>query len=90
MLMGDEGYGIASLLNDFEDRVRRAAKEYEPSIISRYLLDLASQFNSFYNHHRVITKNPDKSRARALLVHVVRKVLKCGLELLGVDAVEEM
>ncbi len=90
LAMGEEGYGIASLLNDFEDRVRRAANEYEPSIISRYLLDLASQFNSFYNHHRVITKNQDKSRARALLVHVVRKVLKCGLELLGVDAVEKM
>jgi arginyl-tRNA synthetase len=90
LAIGDEGYAIAALLNDFEERVRRAAKEYEPSIISRYLLDLASQFNSFYNHHRVIIKNQDKSRARALLVHAVRKVLRCGLELLGVDAVEEM
>jgi arginyl-tRNA synthetase len=90
LAMGEEGYGIAALLNEFEDRVRRASTEYEPSIISRYLLDLASQFNSFYNHHRVITKNPDVSRARALLVHAVRKILRCGLELLGVVAVEKM
>lgn len=90
LVMGDEGYRIASLLNDFEEVVRRAAREFEPSIIARYLLDLASRFNTFYNHHRVITKNPDQSRTRVLLVCAVRNVLRHGLGLLGIKAVKEM
>ena len=87
---GKEGYSIARLLNDFEETVYRAAGEFEPSIIARYLLDLAAQFNSFYNHHRVITSNPKQSRSRALIVYGVRKVLRSGLDLLGIEAVEEM
>jgi arginyl-tRNA synthetase len=88
--IGDEGYWIAALLNDFDEVVKRAAREFEPSIIARYLLDLASRFNTFYNHHRVITVNADQSRTRALLVCAVRNVLDHGLGLLGVKAVREM
>jgi arginyl-tRNA synthetase len=90
LVIGEEGYWIASLLNDFDHVVTRAAREYEPSIIARYLLDLASRFNTFYNHHRVITEDPDQSRTRAFLVSAVRNVLSHGLGLLGVKAVKEM
>ncbi len=90
LVIGDEGYWIATLLNDFDEVIRRAAREFEPSIIARYLLDLASRFNTFYNHHRVITGNPDQSRTRALLVCAVRNVLKYGLGLLGIKAVKQM
>lgn len=85
-----EGYGIALLINDFESVVIRASKEFEPSLISRYLLDLASQFNSFYNTHRIITDDYSSSLSRALVVYGVKMVLKKGLELLGLKAVEEM
>jgi arginyl-tRNA synthetase len=87
---GAEGYPIAFRLNEFEKTVQRAAQEFEPSILARYLLDLASEFNSFYNHHRVITAHVERSRSRALIVFCVRKVLRQGLELLGIDAIEEM
>lgn len=87
---GAEGYGIVLLINNFENVVIHASKEFEPSIISRYLLDLASQFNSFYNTHRIITDDHSLSLARALVVYGVKMVLKKGLELLGLKAVEEM
>jgi arginyl-tRNA synthetase len=87
---GEEGYDVAILLNDFEDTILRAAQDFEPSIISRYLLELASAFNTFYNAHRVITEDEDISRTRALVVFCVQKVLKMGLELLGIKAVEKM
>lgn len=86
----DEGYSIVVLINNFENTVLRAKEEFEPSIISKYLLELASEFNAFYNTHRVITENPKISLSRALLVLGVKKVLKQGLELLGIKAVEEM
>ncbi|UCB47234.1 MAG: arginine--tRNA ligase [Spirochaetota bacterium] len=87
---GEEGYDIAILLNDFEDTILKSAQDFEPSIIARYLLELASAFNTFYNAHRVITEDEGISRTRALVVLCVQKVLKTGLELLGIKVVEEM
>lgn len=87
---GEEGYQLSLLLNDFEPIVLKSAEEFEPSIISRYLLDVASQFNSFYNAYRVISDDRELSRSRALIVACVKKVLKAGLELLGIEALEEM
>jgi arginyl-tRNA synthetase len=87
---GEEGYGVAILLNEFEDSILRAAQNFEPSIISRYLLELASAFNTFYNAHRVITEDESVSHSRVLVVLCVQKVMKVGLELLGIRAVEEM
>jgi arginyl-tRNA synthetase len=86
----DEGYAVAVKINSFENVILRASKEFEPSVISRYLLELASEFNSYYNAHRVITDDKNLSLSRALLVRGVRSVLKRGLELLGLKAVDEM
>ncbi len=86
----DAMYALAVLLNDFEETVVRAAEEFEPSVISRYLLDLAARFNAFYTTHRVIIDDPELSLKRALVVSAVAKVLGRGLELLGMEPVEEM
>jgi len=86
----EEAYPLTIVINDFEKHIERASKEFEPSIISRYLLNLCSEFNSFYNAHRVITDDPQLSLSRALLVKGVQKVLRTGLELLGIKAVEKM
>jgi arginyl-tRNA synthetase len=51
-----------------------------------YLLDLAGQFHRYYNRHRVISEDTDLSRARLLLVENVQKIVRCGLEILGVEA----
>jgi len=85
-----EGYNICVLLNNFENTVIKAFKDFEPSIISKYLLDLAYQFNSFYNSYKVITDDRELSYSRVLVVMGVKKVLKRGLELLGIEPVEEM
>ena len=52
----------------------------------KYLEELAGLFHSFYNKHRVVTDDRELSLARLVLVNAVRKVLKKGLELLGVSA----
>jgi len=87
---GEEGYDVCVLLNRFEDTVARASKEFEPSLISRLLLDISSQFNTFYNSHRVITDDRGLSLSRALVAQGVKKVLKQGMDLIGVVPVEEM
>jgi arginyl-tRNA synthetase len=90
IVYGGELYSICILLNDFEKTVIKAAEEFEPSIIARFLLEAASQFNNFYNKYRVITDDAQLSLSRAIVVSCVQKVIKQGLELLGIRAVEEM
>ncbi|MBN2324690.1 MAG: arginine--tRNA ligase [Spirochaetes bacterium] len=87
---GEEGYEVARLLNEFEAQVRRARSEFEPSVIARYLLEVAKAFNGFYNAHRVITGDRDESLSRGLVADCCRKVLSQGLELLCIRAIEEM
>ena len=55
-----------------------------------YLIDLASEFHRFYNHHRVLTDDPERSAARLYLADAVAKVIRSGLGLLGVRAPEKM
>ncbi len=83
-------YSVVLMVNDFDQVVQRAAREFEPSVIARYLLGLASRFNAFYATHRVITDDETLSLSRALVVYAVKKVLKRGLDLLGIEAIEQM
>jgi len=70
--------------------VLRASSEFEPSVISKYLLELASAFNTFYSKHRVLGGDRALSLSRALVVLAVKQVLGAGLGLLGIRTVEEM
>ncbi len=90
LVYGEELYSICLTLNEFEKTVIKAAEEFEPSIIARFLLEIASQFNNFYNQYRVITEDAKLSLSRAVVVACVQKVMKLGLELIGIEAVEEM
>ncbi len=83
-------YSVVLLVNEFDQVIQRAAWEFEPSVIARYLLELASRFNAFYATHRVITEDQTLSLSRVLVVFSVKKVLKKGLELLGIEAIEQM
>ena len=53
-------------------------------------MTLASAFHGYYNKHKVITENKEKTLARLSLVLGVKKVIRNGLSLLGVSAPERM
>ncbi|MDH7517507.1 MAG: arginine--tRNA ligase [Candidatus Thermoplasmatota archaeon] len=71
--------------------VEEACTGYRPHLIAAYLFDLASQFNQFYRDCPVLPE-PDKQKrkARLTLVKATKTVLKNGLNLLGIEAPEEM
>lgn len=74
----------------FPEKILSAAAEYEPSIISRYLIDLAHAFNGFYHECQVLVADQDLQQARLVLVSAVKTVLATGLGLLGIKAPEQM
>jgi len=75
---------LIKYLNNFDKTVVSSAKDFEPCYISRYLLNLCSLFNKFYNNHRIID-NDKVNKYRLDIVKIVRDTLKSGLKLLGID-----
>lgn len=81
---------LVKLLRNFPNTVSDSAYKYEPSILSKYLIDLAQAFNRFYIGHRVICEDLSIQNARLSLVECVQLVLRKGLALLGIEAPEQM
>ena len=78
------------MLEGYNDAVTDAAEKYEPSIVARYLIDLAQAFNRFYIAGRIITEDKALTAARLALTRSVADVLKEGLSLLLIKAPDRM
>jgi arginyl-tRNA synthetase len=75
----------------FPEVVEEAAKRFSPNLVCSYLYELAQRFNSFYNQHSILSAdNSDLIVFRLKLTNAVGQVLKNGLELLGIAALERM
>lgn len=85
-----ESINIISLLYSFGEIVKDAGNNNEPSIISRYLLELAKNYSNFYNEHKIICEDKKEQDARLAITHAVQIVLKTGCILLGMEMPEEM
>ena len=81
---------IIKLLYNFEDILIQVTDKNEPSILSRYLIELAKAFSIFYNENKIITNDDDVQDARIYLTYAVGKVLKIGAELLGMNMPNKM
>lgn len=84
-----ESWEIIKLLQDFARVVKRAADNYDPSLIAKYAISLAQAFNKFYAHTRILDESPERD-SRLALSYATAVVLKEALHLLGVDAPEKM
>ncbi|HHT17149.1 MAG TPA: arginine--tRNA ligase [Papillibacter sp.] len=67
-----------------------AARDYDPSRINRYVIELAARFHRFYNACRIKGEAEDVAAARLKLADCVRIVIKSCLSLIGVSAPEKM
>lgn len=82
---------LIKCLEKFEAIIRKAANEYEPSVLARYLIDVATAFSRFYNECSVINCDDEKlKQARAILVYSTSIVIKKGLSILGIECPEKM
>ena len=90
LLVADEELKLIKHLAEFKEQVEKSAATLHPHVIFTYLMGLASAFHAYYNRHKVITEDKPLSLARLSLVLAVKKVIRNGLELLGVSAPEKM
>ncbi len=84
---GAEAWELISFLGQYSEAIKRAALNYDPSVIAKYALELAKKFNQYYAHTRIL----DKDEAQRLaLTQAVSDVLKSALDLLDIKAPDEM
>ncbi len=83
-------WDVAVTLDKYEEALVQAASRYEPSVLARYLLELAQSFNRFYHHIKVLSGTEEEQAAKIKLVRAVGQTLGRGLNLLGLQTPEEI
>lgn len=89
-LTGTEEFELSKTLASFASAVNQAMEKYEPSVITRYVLQVAKDFNKFYNNCPINSAETSVKKARLQLVDATTVVIKNALALLGIETVEEM
>jgi len=90
LLRRDEERELVRTLLEFPDMVEESSLKLEPHQIVYYLLDLATKFHYFYERCRVVSSDRELSTARLYLSQCVKRVLRIGLDMIGVSAPERM
>jgi len=90
LLQEKEELKLLKLIDSFDDVLESSALQLAPYKVTYYLMDLASAFHDYYTKYRIIQDDTELMQARLALCEGVRKVLRQGLDLLGVSALEKM
>ena len=86
-----EEFELIKALGNFNNQIHLATEKLEPSIITRYAIEVAKLFNKFYNSHSVLNLEDEELKAaRVNLVKATCQVIKNSLALIGIEVVEKM
>ncbi|MBE6064061.1 arginine--tRNA ligase [Clostridium cochlearium] len=90
-LNSKEEFELVKTLEGFNKSILQAIEKLEPSIVTRYVIEVAKAFNKFYNHNSILNAEDEEiKKARIKLVESTCQVIKNALNLLGIDVVEKM
>ena len=81
---------VLKLIYNFQDVLVAVTEKEEPSILSRYLIELAKAYSSFYNENKIMVEDKKLKNARIILSYAASKVLKEGTKLLGMEMPDKM
>ena len=86
----DSAYELTKLIYAFPGVVEQAGEKYEPSIITRHIIDIAQCFNKFYHDVHIIVDDEVEKTSKIALVIATKRVIATGIGLLGMKAPERM
>ena len=86
----DSAYELTKLIYAFPGVVEQAGEKYEPSIITRHIIDIAQCFNKFYHDEHIIVDDEVEKTSKIALVIATKRVIATGIGLLGMKAPERM
>ena len=90
LLTNEHETALLNQLDRYPEVAAMAAEKCEPHAVATYLRELAADFHTWYNAHKMLVEEADIRDARLALSQAVRQVLANGLALLGVSAPESM
>lgn len=89
--MNEKEIALIQKMNDFGAAVTQAGVDYSPSGIANYCYELTKEFNQFYHDYSILNADTeDEKTTRLVLAQNVAKVIKNGMELLGIEVPERM
>lgn len=89
-ITGESAHKLIKLIYELPDVILEASEKYEPSIVTRHIVDIAQSFNKFYHDEHILVDNEDEKVAKVALVLAAKNSIKNGLGLLGMNAPEKM
>ncbi|MDZ7542786.1 arginine--tRNA ligase, partial [Clostridium perfringens] len=90
-LISKEEFELVKVMEGFSKQIHLAIEKLEPSIVTRYAIEVAKSFNKFYNAHSVLNlEDEELKEARLNIVKATCQVIKNSLELLGIEVVDKM
>ena len=89
-ITGASAYELAKLIYQLPQTIIEAGNRYEPSVVTRQIIDIAESFNRFYHDEHILVDNEEEKLSKLSLVIATKHALKNGLALLGMQAPERM
>jgi arginyl-tRNA synthetase len=90
VLKAPQEVALAKHLMSFGITLEGVADEYRPNFLCNYLYELASFYTGFYDNCPVLKAEPEERASRLVLCELTARVLKQGLEVLGIEVLEQM
>jgi arginyl-tRNA synthetase len=89
-ITGESAHELIKLIYNLPEVIVEAGDKYEPSVVTRHIVDIAQAFNKFYHDEHILVDNEDEKVAKVALVMAAKAAIKNGLALLGMKAPEKM
>lgn len=86
----EASFELIKTIDDYQDTLLKAKEEYSPSVLAKYLLTLASYFNTYYAQEKVMVEDRIERNTKLYLISIVRYILDDGMKLLGMQVIQKM
>ena len=90
VLTDEQSINTIKIISNFENILKQVTDKNEPSLLSRYLIDLSQAFSSFYNANKIVVEDKRLQDARLYLTYMVGSILKVASSLLGIEMPDKM
>ena len=91
VITSNEEADLLKVLSKFNEAVKDAIKEYEPSVITRYIIDVCTSFNKFYHNCQIVSAEDESVRnTRIRLTNAVKTVLGSAFGLICMKKTEKI
>ncbi|MFA7075284.1 MAG: arginine--tRNA ligase [Candidatus Izemoplasmatales bacterium] len=90
LFTNDHSFELIKAIAQYEGILLKAKEEYSPSVLAKYLLSLASYFNSFYAKEKIMVEDLKERNTKLCLISIIRNILDEGMKLLGMQVIKKM